>query len=651
MFNNTQAIRCQDALVLKRCSSAPQTANSMANQGRTTDQAVAEFKINVVKEELLEGVSGSIPGNRADIDKIIARKRTRNDFKVLLVQDTSRFTRAGQGHGQKLLYELRAVGILVYFVAEDLLVDNEMAEMYASFLFSAGRHTVKQLAYAATVGATNSYLTGKSPYTRRPPMGLDRMYSDNGVDRHIIRNMADGTQEQYDVATGKLIRTFAKNEKKGVPNHYIKQKNEQIRLIPGDPKIIAIVLLIFHLHYAGGLSYRAIARKLNDSDILSSQGKGWHSVIVRSILLNPIYIGLGIRCRAKRSIYYYGTEGQPHPSEVTLEELANSNSVKSTPRPRSEWMERVQPHLENFLPESYRHLAKYRIDQYLESIADAKPKVPNRDRHRNSDFILKGVLRSKQGKHLMTGRVGGKKGKEVRTYAVAKGHNIPRTNNVLAKRIRAKPLEDAVMGVVRQVVTSQPNLKAALKKLIEQNIRQVQDDSKNPDQLHKEIERKQKQIILLSDGVELEEDDVLTNKVKKIKAEIWALKRRQQTSPQQAKRKDLDPDTLAKAMAKELQSHATKLNQRNNPHVGSLLGLLISRMEADLETKEIEIELSVPTWVGTALNSRGPLGLDELTAYSPINETHSKNELSLGVFDCRYAQNPVCYTCKRRIAA
>jgi hypothetical protein len=292
MFNDTNKLRDQACIVLKRCSSGPQVKTSIANQGRTTDHAIAELNLRLVDEILLESVTGSIPGNRSDIDKIVQRKRLHNDFKALLVQDTPRFTRAGQGHGQKLLYELRAVGILVYFVAESLLVDNEMAEMYASFLFSAAKHTVKQIAYAATSGSTNSFLDDRSPYTRRPPKGLDRMYFDSGVDRYIIRNLPDGTQQQLDPATGTVIRTFGKNERKGVPNHYIKQKSEKIRLIPGDPKWVAIIHLTFYLVYLEGKSYKSVALQLNDSGVLSPEGKGWHTATVRGIVINPIYIGL-----------------------------------------------------------------------------------------------------------------------------------------------------------------------------------------------------------------------------------------------------------------------------------------------------------------------------------------------------------------------
>lgn len=48
------------------------------------------------------------------------RKKERNDFDVVLVQDTTRFTRSGTAHGMKLLFDLRVVGLEVVFVKEDL---------------------------------------------------------------------------------------------------------------------------------------------------------------------------------------------------------------------------------------------------------------------------------------------------------------------------------------------------------------------------------------------------------------------------------------------------------------------------------------------------------------------------------------------------
>jgi hypothetical protein len=650
MFNNADKIRGQRCMVLKRCSSGPQIATSITNQRKTTEQAIKEFNLFVVKEEDLEGVTGSIPGNRDDIDRIIARKRNLNDFKILVVQDATRFTRAGQGHGQKLLYELRSVGILVYFVAEELLIDNEMSEMYVSFLFAASRHAVKQLAYNGLVGSTNSFLEGKSPHTRRPPFGMDRMYSDNGIDRHIIRNLPDGTQEMLHPTTFELIRTFGRNEKKGVPNHYIKQKAERVRLVPGDPKLVAVVMLIFQLHYIDGWSFQQIALHLNDNQIPSATGKEWHTDTVGKILRSPIYVGRGIRGRGKTGIHFVTAEGQPEPSEVTLEELANNGRVKVKLRPREKWLERIQPHLEDFLPDPVREIAHLRIERYLESIADATPKKPDRDRHRNHFYLLKGILRSKQGNHLMTGRVGGKKGKETRSYAVSRGTTVPKSNNILKRRVPAQALEDAVVAVVREVIRSIPDLADMLKELILQNMKTVQDDVEKPEQLMKEIQRKQKQLALLTDDVQLEDDDVLTRKCNKIKADIRALNLRLQQIPQAKQLDKSGADAIAARFAKEILDSADALGEPHNVQNYRLLELLISRMEVDLETMEVEIDFAFPSWAGSALQ-HGPLGLDSLSAYKRRIEAHPENKQILGHFRCSKEDKLACYTCKRRLAA
>jgi len=620
----------------------------MDNQGRTTEQSIKDLELRVVHEELLEGVTGSVPGNRSDIDRILLRKRKDNDFKVLLVQDTSRFTRAGQGHGQKLLYELRAAGILVYFVAEDLLVDDEMAEMYVSFLFAAARHAVKQLSYNATIGSTNSFLSGRSPYTRRPPFGLDRMYCDGGIDRHIIRNLSDGTQQQLTPA-GEFVRSFGRNNKKGIPEHYIKQKSERIRLIPGDLKLMAVVHLMFHLHYVEGLSYRFVARRLNDAGTPSPMGREWHTGSVRQVLLNPVYIGRGIRCRTKNGIYYVSSEGRPQPSEVTLEELANNAHVRGRMRPREEWLERPQPHLADFLPEQLGKLATVGIERYLDSIAEAKPKEANRDRHRNSLYILKGSLRSRQGNHPMTGRLGGKEGNEIRYYAVSRGHTVPKSNNVLSGRIAAQPLESAIIGVLRQVLLNRPNMEETIKRLVAQQMLERREDEHSPERLEREIERKQKQLVLLSDDVTLEDDDPVARKATALKAEINSLKRRREAQPPQ-QRPATDVGTIAAELARELEEFGRQIDQQDVPHMQRLLELVVAKMEADLVTKEVDVELSLPSWLGEVLQRHGAVGLDELSAYRPFIEAHPENRLILDTFRCDRHGQPVCYTCRRRAA-
>lgn len=335
---------------------------------------------------------------------------------------------------------------------------------------------------------------------------------------------------------------------------------------------------------------------------------------------------------------------------MTLEELANHAHVRGRMRPREDWQEMPQPHLADFLPEALRKLATVGIERHLDSIADAKPKKPNRDRHRNSVYSLKGILHSRQGNHPMTGRLAGKKGKEVRYYAVARGEGVPKTNNVLSKRISAQPLETAVMGVVREVLLNRPNIEDTIKRLVGQHVRQRQDDEHSPQQLEREVQRKQKQLALLSDDVTIEDDDPLDRKTKALKAEINSLQQRLREARPLERRPATDVGTIAAELARELADFGRQIDQQDVPHIQRLLGLVVAKMEADLITKEIEVELSLPSWVGEVLQKHGPLGLDELSAYRPFIEAHPAHRLVLGTFRCDRQARPVCYICRRKAA-
>jgi hypothetical protein len=590
-------IKGMNCVVLKRCSSSAQIATSMTNQGLTTEACIRENDLHVVHEELLEGVTGSIPGNRTDIDAIIQRKKTRNDFELLVVQDATRFTRAGQGHGQKLIYELRAAGILVYFLAENILIDNEMAEMYISFLFSAAKESVKRIAYGATSGTTNSFLAHRSPYSRKPPYGIDRMYCENNEDQYFIRNLPDGTQEQWSVKTDKLIRRFGRNTRRGIPNHYLKQKSEQVRLIPGDPKLVAVVILIFKLHDIEHKSPYQIAKHLNDTRIASPSDREWSIKVVQHILRNPIYVGREIRYRRKTGIFFIGGTAQPMPSEVDLAELANRRRPRQRRRPREQWVEQPQPELAEYLPPEVRELAKARIERYLESIADAQSPRPQRDRHQQSPYILKSILHSKQGNYPMTGILSGKKGYDYRYYAVSRAMDVPKSHDVLRRRIPAEPLEKVVMEILRTTLLNKPDLLEKLKKILDGEQKQ-QHEGHSVEEDRKELKRYRTQLPLLVEGINVEsQDDVLSRTVAKLKRKIKDLEQRVNHVQIDSPRPGNNPNVSIEKLADELQQFGQKLDSQDIPGIRRLLELLVQKMEVDLETREVEIVLAFPSWM------------------------------------------------------
>src|SRR5512136_489734 len=86
---------------LLRCSTIGQANTSIDDQRRVLQSCARERGWEYVGEIALEGVSGSVPGARTDLQELIERKRACDDFDLVLAQDTSRVTRAG---GDELLY-------------------------------------------------------------------------------------------------------------------------------------------------------------------------------------------------------------------------------------------------------------------------------------------------------------------------------------------------------------------------------------------------------------------------------------------------------------------------------------------------------------------------------------------------------------------
>src|SRR5881227_615473 len=116
----------KSAVLLMRCSTDPQIATSIKNQNVSVEKTIADNNVSIVKQIKLEGVTGSIPGARTDIDEIIQLKRDGVPFDLLIVPSIDRFTRAGQGHGAHFFWELEKAGIVTYFVAENLFSDDRM---------------------------------------------------------------------------------------------------------------------------------------------------------------------------------------------------------------------------------------------------------------------------------------------------------------------------------------------------------------------------------------------------------------------------------------------------------------------------------------------------------------------------------------------
>lgn len=157
-------------------------------------------------------------------------------FKQILVEDTTRFARSVED-GMKIVKDLRAKGVDIYFRKENIHSTDINKDMFLSIYFTIAESEIKVDSNRIKWKQEKLHKAGK--WTSPPPYG-------------------------YDINKGEL----SKNEKEA-----------------------AIVDLIFYLYNEILLGMRAIANYLNEKGFRTKKNKLWKSTSIKYILTNRMYIG------------------------------------------------------------------------------------------------------------------------------------------------------------------------------------------------------------------------------------------------------------------------------------------------------------------------------------------------------------------------
>lgn len=118
------------------------------------------------------------------------------------------------------------------------------------------------------------------------------------------------------------------------------------------------------------------------------------------------------------------------------------------------------------MPAELRELAAAKQQAHLDAQANGERRKPNRDRHCNTSFFLKGILRSKQGDEPMTGTTTGKSGVPTRYYRVPRAYAYPDGDRILRRMIPAEPIEHAVIEIVRRTLLEIPDLRSRIERQV-----------------------------------------------------------------------------------------------------------------------------------------------------------------------------------------
>jgi hypothetical protein len=121
-----------------------------------------------------------------------------------------------------------------------------------------------------------------------------------------------------------------------------------------------------------------------------------------------------------------------------------------------------------------------------------------------------------------------------------------------------------------------------------------------------------------------------------------------------AKAPAVDMDAFITNAVKRLATTAETLKSAPPAALRSMLSSLITKLEIDLETRAVEMELTLPEGVNLRLDAKNPLCPVEGRPWPSRNETQWTDGLKIAVIECQGVRGdrrtPPCFTCSRRAA-
>ncbi len=623
-----RALQGKRYIGLLRCSTHGQADTSIVDQRRVLEAFARDQGLVHVDDVVLGGVSGSLPGARDDIPELIERKKRADDFDVLLVQDTSRFSRAGIDHVHHLKYLLNSAGIRVLF-ATGRNADGWAGELETSFNAGVDQAHARSISFGSARGSMSSILDGRSPYCRRPPYAIDRLYvNPDETPRHVIRNLPDRRQIQLNPETGEVIDHFDANEKSGIPNHYNKQKQERIVLIPGDDRCVETLRRIYRRHYVDNLGSYRIAKELNTEGVPSPAGGKWNTNTIGKILRNPIYLGRGVANRFTSAVYHMRADDRPVALDIDPSELCNRKRPVRKTRPASDWRYQDHPQLAELIEPEVREIAAEHQQAYLDGQASGHVPKPNRNRHRDTSYYLSGLLVSKQGNRPLTGHTSGNN-KKIRYYRDREAYAKPDGDDVQRNLIPADPLEKAVLETVKQTLLALPDLRERIERQVRAELEATSQDNAQLDELVKEREAIRGKLKLILERFDPEMQDLIDDEIGALKAQLRSVNERISRCESVKPTDDKAISEIVDQTVAAIHDLATILTDAPPATLRQLLNVLISRLVVDLETRDVELEISLPSTIN---GEKLRMCLVEGLACKSYNETHQSCPATIAAF-------------------
>jgi DNA invertase Pin-like site-specific DNA recombinase len=407
----------------------------------------------VVDDYVDDAISGtSATGRPAFLRMIEDAKRPDCPFRHILVYDTKRFSRGGPDEAGHYRHILRQHGVTVHCVAEgftggrgDNLLHAVYDHMAREDSVGLSRVTIGGQVSAARKGLWNGGM---------PPYGYDLNYTGKaGTVLYRIRYLESGCKQMID-PDGRVMRTLARGER------ISKEKEDQVRLVLSTPERVALVREIFDM-CRRGMGYKSIAAALNERGIPSPKnGKwskrthvGWSLSTIRSILVNPIYLGAVAYNRRAGGRVHSISMGEAVERDPVLAAGRNGKKI-FTPNPQSDHVFANVKHDPIIDRATWEAVGRMRASREKSHVGDTY----RGGRAKTSEHVLSGLIRCPRCGHIYGGmnvakakrRVDGSR--VVTRYYICSGYRTKGPLKCTKLLIPAPALENGVMANIEQRV-------------------------------------------------------------------------------------------------------------------------------------------------------------------------------------------------------
>ena len=636
-------------ICLVRASDPGQAESSTDAQLAMLNAKAKEMGMVYVDKIVLEGVTGSRPGMREDMTALLHRKKTANDFEVLVLQRIDRLTRSGADHGFWFQHECTCAGIRLMFVGDDI-PEGRYADLIKVAKYGAAQEQAFSISQRSTQGAQLALEQGRNVTSAHTPYACWRLYlNSEGKASHIIRDLKDGRQEKLHPETHQVIDTYGQVGGGG-QGHYRKQKSEKVLVMPGDPDKVQAVRDIFQLHFQQGWGGKRLADLLNSKGIPSPQGKGWSQRQVEVIYEQEVYTGRSVGNRTSSAIYHERQTNAPKTVNLDPAVQATAKNIPVRQRPQAEWFIQDQPLMAEFLEPEIRKLAVAEHEKLWARRGDPDRPSASRSKHKASDYLLSGLLFAKQDGGGMVGVLCGRVGRKVRYYRHKRGRTGYRKGSIFNRVIPAEPLETAIVGVVQEILADLPNLRERIMGFISEQAKTAGKDGAVLADLHQRREQVRRRTELIVRTFDEEAMQDAQAALEQLKAERRNLEQQIEAAKAAEQARMTSPEQTADRVVAQLAALSASLPTMPKFALREALGSIVEKVVVDMETKQIEVILALPAWALAQNQGQEAMRLVGTSASSTYYETHQRMTVVLAVADCRYEMRSsrACYKCQRR---